>query len=92
MYKVVASRFPEELLKKMDKTVGRGTFHNRSEAFRAIVEEHLREHPSLFLGDGVHYLIANAPNLSDDELEALGDTIFGESSITKLVTEDRDRG
>jgi metal-responsive CopG/Arc/MetJ family transcriptional regulator len=76
----------------MDKTVGRGTFHNRSEAFRAIVEEHLREHPSLFLGDGVHYLIANAPNLSDDELEALGDTIFGESSITKLVTEDRDRG
>jgi metal-responsive CopG/Arc/MetJ family transcriptional regulator len=60
MDKVVASRFPEELLKKMDKTVGRGTFRNRSEALRAIAEEHLREHPSLFLGDGVQYLIADA--------------------------------
>jgi len=91
MDEVVTSRFPEELLKKMDKAVSRGAFRSRSEALRAIVEDHLKEHPSLFLGDGAQDLITNAPTLTNDELEELGDDIFGGLSIAKVVAEGRDR-
>ncbi len=91
MDEVVTSRFPEELLKKMDKAVSRGVFRSRSEALRAMVEEHLREHPALFLGDGAQDLLANSPALSDDELEALGETIFGGMSGAELGAEGRSR-
>lgn len=91
MEEIVTSRFSEELMKKMDQVVSRGHFRSRSEALRLIVEEYLREHPDLLIGDGLKELLTGAPQLSDEELEALGARLFEGASVTRLVSEGRER-
>lgn len=90
MEEVVTARFPEVVLKKVDKAVARGLYKSRSEALRKITEEYLKEHPELFLGDKLQELIENAPDLTDDELEQLGIQLFKKTSIAKLVAEGRE--
>lgn len=90
MEEVITSRFPEIVIKKVDKAVSRGLFKSRSEALRKITEEYLKEHPELFLGDKIQELIENAPDLNDDELEQLGAKIFKGASIAQLVAEGRE--
>ncbi len=87
---VITSRFPEVVIKKVDKAVSRGLFKSRSEALRKITEEYLKEHPELFLGDKIQELIANAPDLTDDELEEYGAKIFKGTSVAKLIAEGRE--
>lgn len=89
MEEIITSRFPGELLGKVDQAVLRGHFKSRSEAVRVMVEEYLREHPELFLGEGIEGLLAEAPGLKDDELEQLGSTLFKGLSVVKLVAEGR---
>ncbi len=91
MGEIVTSRFPEETVKKMDQAVQRGHYKSRSEALRAIVEEYLKEHPQLFIGEGAKKLLTDSPDLSDDELEALGTNLFEDINITKLISEGRGR-
>jgi Arc/MetJ-type ribon-helix-helix transcriptional regulator len=86
---VITSRFSEELVRKVDQAVSRGNFKNRSEALRTIIEDHLKEHPELFLGDKFQELIKKTPNLKDDELEQVGFKLFKGRSIAKLVAEGR---
>jgi Arc/MetJ-type ribon-helix-helix transcriptional regulator len=86
---VVTSRFSEELLRKVDQAVSRGNFKSRSEALRIIIEDHLKEHPELFLGDEFQELIKKAPDLKDDDLEKVGSKLFKEKSVAKLVAEGR---
>ena len=90
MEEIITSRFPEVMVKKVDKAVSRGLFKNRSEALRKITEEYLKEHPELFLGDKVQELIEKAPVLTDDELEQVGGSVFRGVSVAKLVAEGRD--
>ena len=90
MEEVITSRFPEVVVKKVDKAVSRGLFKSRSEALRKITEEYLKEHPELFLGDKFQELIEKAPVLTDDELEQVGASIFRGASVAKLVAEGRD--
>ena len=85
----MTSRFSEELVKKVDLAVSRGHFKSRSEALRAIVEGYLREHPELFLGDGARKLLTDSPALPDEELEALGSSLFQGLSVARLVAEGR---
>jgi len=87
---IITSRFPEVVVKKVDKAVSRGLFKSRSEALRKITEEYLKEHPELFLGDKVQELIEKAPVLTDDELEQVGANVFRGASVAKLVAEGRD--
>jgi Arc/MetJ-type ribon-helix-helix transcriptional regulator len=89
MEEVITSRFSEELVKKVDKAVSRGYFKSRSEALRVIIEEYLKEHPELFLGDKVQELIKKAPDLDDEELEQVGAKLFKSVSAAKLVAEGR---
>ena len=89
MEEVITSRFPEVVVKKVDKAVSRGLFKSRSEALRKITEEYLKEHPELFLGDKVQELIEKAPALTDDELEQVGACVFRGVSVAKLVAEGR---
>lgn len=90
MEESVTSRFPEVLIKKVDKTVASGLFKSRSEALRKITEEYLKEHPELTLGDEFQELIKNAPDLTDDELEQVGAEIFRGANVAKLVAEGRE--
>jgi len=89
MEEVVTSRVSEELVKKVDQAVSRGYFKSRSEALRIIIEEYLKEHPELFLGDKVQELIMKAPALGDEELEQVGAKLFKGISVAKLVAEGR---
>jgi Arc/MetJ-type ribon-helix-helix transcriptional regulator len=89
MEEIITSRFPEAVVKKVDKAVSRGYFKSRSEALRKIAEEYLKEHPELFLGDKIQALIENAPELSDDELEKLGAKIFKGAKVAELVAQGR---
>ncbi len=88
---VVTSRLPEELVKKVDQAVLRGHFRSRSEALRTIVEEYLRSHPELFLGEELENLLVNSPNLSHDDLERVGSKLFEGLSVPQLVAEGRRR-
>jgi len=86
---VVTSRLPEEILKKVDRIVQRGHFRSRSEALRAIIETYLDDHPELLLGEELENLLANAKDLSDDDLEIIGSRLFKGLSVTNLVAEGR---
>jgi len=90
MDEIITSRFNEELVKKMDETVTRGHFRSRSEALRVMVEEYLKTHPDLFIGDGLKKLVAEAPALSDKELEKIGKHLF-KDELASLVAEGRER-
>jgi Arc/MetJ-type ribon-helix-helix transcriptional regulator len=89
MEEIVTSRFSEELVKKVDQAVSKGYFKSRSEALRVIIEEYLKEHPELFLGDKIQELMTKAPVLKDEELEKIGSKLFSGTSIAKLVGEGR---
>jgi len=90
MEEIITSRFSEELVKKVDQAVSKGYFKSRSDALRRMIEEHLREHPELFLGDGAKKILTEAPKLQDDELEALGSNLFKGLSVARLVAEGRE--
>ena len=89
MEEIVTSRFSEELVKKVDQAVSRGHFKSRSDALRIIIEEYLKEHPELFLGDKLQELMAKAPVMEDEELEKIGSKLFKGTSVAKLVAEGR---
>ncbi|MCW4048747.1 MAG: ribbon-helix-helix protein, CopG family [Candidatus Bathyarchaeota archaeon] len=90
MDEIITSRFNEELVKKMDEAVARGHFRSRSEALRVMVEEYLKTHPDLFIGDGLKRLAAEAPTLPDRKLEEIGRHLF-KDEIATLVAEGRER-
>lgn len=90
MEEVITSRFPEAVIKKVDKAVSNGYFKSRSQALRKITEEYLKEHPELFLGDKIQEIVKKAPVLTDDELEQVGASVFRGASVAELVAEGRD--
>lgn len=90
MEEVITTRFPQVVVKKVDKAVSKGLFKSRSEALRKITEEYLKEHPELYLGDKIQELVQKAPTLSDDELENVGEDIFRGASVATLVAEGRE--
>ncbi|MCX6642222.1 MAG: ribbon-helix-helix domain-containing protein [Candidatus Bathyarchaeota archaeon] len=91
MEEVVTSRLPNETVKKMDQAIQRGHFRSRSDAIRTMIENYLREHPYLFIGQGTKELITNSPTLTDNDLETLGSNLFKNLNLTKLIAEGRER-
>jgi Arc/MetJ-type ribon-helix-helix transcriptional regulator len=86
---VITSRFSEELVKKVDQAVSKGFFKSRSEALRVIIEQYLKEHPELFLGNNVQELLEKSPAIDDKNLEQIGAKLFKGKSVVKLVAEGR---
>jgi Arc/MetJ-type ribon-helix-helix transcriptional regulator len=89
MTETITARLPGDLVQRVDAAVKRGLFASRSEALREIVEEHLREHPELFLDIKPDELLGR--ELSDDELRRLGAKLFRGVDVSKLVSEGRGR-
>lgn len=89
MTETITARLPDDLVRRVDAAVKRGAFSSRSEAFRTIVEDYLKEHPELFLETEPEALLG--PQLSDKELEKLGARLFSGSKVAKLVGEGRGR-
>jgi len=87
---VVTARLSGKLLKRIDRLISEGHFRSRSEAFRAIIEGYLNEHPELLMGESLEGMLQGAPDLSDEELLKLGLILFKDGA-TKLVAEGRKR-
>ncbi len=89
MTETVTARLPDQLVRRVDAAVKRGAFPSRSEALRRILEDHLDEHPELFLGADPGELLG--AELSDAELEKIGAKLFAGASVARLVAEGRSR-
>ena len=89
MTETITVRLPDELVQRVDAAVKRGIFSSRSEALRRIIEDHLTEHPELFLDIKPYDLLGR--NLSDEELRKLAGKLFKGVDVTKLVREGRGR-
>jgi len=87
MTETITARLPDELVQRVDAAVKRGIFPSRSEALREIIEDHLREHPELFLDIKLEELLGR--ELSDEELRKLGAKLFRGVDVAKLVSEGR---
>ena len=87
MTETITARLPDELVQRVDAAVKRGLFPSRSEALREIIEDHLREHPELFLDIKLEELLGR--ELSDEELRKLGAKLFRGVDVAKLVSEGR---
>jgi len=87
MTETITARLPDELVQRVDAAVKRGIFPSRSEALREIIEDHLREHPELFLDIKPEELLGR--ELSDEELRKLGAKLLRGVDVAKLVSEGR---
>jgi len=85
----ITARLPNELVQRVDAAVKQGIFSSRSEALRKIIEDHLAQHPELFLDIKPDELLGR--DLSDQELKKLGAKLFKGVYVTKLVAEGRGR-
>jgi len=89
MTETITARLPDELVQRVDAAVKQGIFSSRSEALRKIIEDHLAQHPELFLDIKTDELLGR--DLSDHQLKKLGAKLFKGIDITKLVAEGRGR-
>ena len=89
MTETITARLPDELVQRVDAAVKQGIFSSRSEALRKIIEDHLAQHPELFLDIKPDELLGR--ELSDHELKKLGAKLFKGVDVTKLVAEGRGR-
>jgi len=82
----------KETREKLERLVKRGAFKNKSEAVRRMLEEHIEEHPELFVSDDLVEALKEAEEMSDEQFERLAAEIFrGPKTAAELVAEGRDR-
>ncbi len=89
MTETITARLPDELVRRVDAVVKHGMYPSRSEALRRIIEDHLREHPELFLDIEIEKLLGKS--MSDEELRRIGARLFKKVDVTRLVSEGRGR-
>ena len=91
----------KQTAEKLDRLVKRNIYKNKSEAVRKMIEEHLQEHPELFMSDNLEDLFKqvdddegnkNNNTMSDHQFEKLAADIFrGRKTAAQLVGEGRER-
>ena len=85
---IVNIRLDEDAKKKIDSLVSKGVFASRSEALRRIVEDHLDEHPELFIDKELEEIMLE--DLPETELLELCSTLFsGRKTAAELIREGR---
>jgi Arc/MetJ-type ribon-helix-helix transcriptional regulator len=86
----------EDTAEKLERLVKRNIYKNKSEAVRRMLEEHLQEHPELFMPDNLEDLFKQArggdDTKSDNQFEKFAAEVFiGQKSAAQLVAEGRER-
>ena len=75
---------------KLDHLVRSKVYKNKSEAVRGMLEEHMDEHPELFIGDELDDILEEAEKMSDREFEQrMAEGLKGPRSAAELVSEGR---
>jgi Arc/MetJ-type ribon-helix-helix transcriptional regulator len=89
----------KDTAEKLERLVKRNIYKNKGEAVRRMLEEHLQEHPELFMPDNLEDLFKQARDgdgdddtKSDNRFEKLAAEVFtGQKSAAQLVSEGRER-
>lgn len=77
---------------KLEHLVKSKVYKNKSEAVREMLEEHMKEHPELFVGDELKELLKAGDKMSDEEFrKRMAEGLKGPKSVAKMIAEDRDR-
>ena len=77
---------------KLDHLVKKKIFRNKSEAVRKMLDEHLAEHPELFLEEELEELLRGAARISDEEFRArLAVGLKSPKSVAEMLGDERDR-
>jgi Arc/MetJ-type ribon-helix-helix transcriptional regulator len=80
----------KEVNDKLENLVKSKVYKNKSEAVRDMLEEHMHEHPELFVGDELNDILKEAEKMSDKEFEErMAEGLKGPKSAAELVSEGR---
>jgi len=90
---VIHVKIDERTNEKLRHIVVRGTYKNRSEAVRRILEEHIEEHPELLIGDDLKEISKYEKKISDQEFKnRLAQGLRGRKSVAQMLADqERDR-
>jgi len=90
---VIHVKIDEKTSEKLDHIVGRGTFKNKSEAVRSMLEDHITEHPELLIGFDIKRISEYKDKMSDEEFRRrLARGLKGSKSVAQMLAEqERDR-
>ncbi len=89
---VVNVKLKKETKQKIERLVKERGYKNKSEALRAMLEEHFEEHPELFASDDIKKIAEEASKMSDENFDRLAAKIFrGSKTAAQLVGEGRER-
>ncbi len=77
---------------KLKHLVRSKVYKNKSEAVREMLEDHMKEHPELFMGDEWKELLKAGEKMSDEEFrKRMAEGLRGPESAAEMIAEDRDR-
>ncbi|MBI2648039.1 MAG: ribbon-helix-helix domain-containing protein [Thaumarchaeota archaeon] len=77
---------------KLEHLVRSKVYKNKSEAVREMLDEHMKEHPELFVADEFKELLKYADKMSDEEFrKRMAEGLRGPKSAAEMIAEDRDR-
>ena len=90
---IIHVKVDEKTNEKLEHIVGRGTYKNKSDAVRSMLEEHITEHPELLIGDDIKELLQYKDRISDQEFrKRLARGLKGRKSVAQMLAEqERDR-
>ena len=89
---LVHVKIEKQTKEKLDHLVRRRIYKTKSEAVRKMLEEHLNEHPELFVEQELEELMKYADRISDEEFRArLAASLKGRKSVARMIAEERDR-
>ena len=75
---------------KLEHLVRSKVYKNKSEAVREMLDDHMREHPELLMGDEWKEVLKAADKMSDEEFgKRMAEGLRGPKSAAELVSEGR---
>jgi Arc/MetJ-type ribon-helix-helix transcriptional regulator len=75
---------------RLDDLVNSKVYKNKSEAVREMLEEHMQEHPELFLGNEMSELLKHSNRMSDREFKRrMEEGLKGRKSAAEIVSQGR---
>jgi Arc/MetJ-type ribon-helix-helix transcriptional regulator len=92
MMEIINVKLKKETKQKIERLVKDRGYKNKSEALRAMLEEHFKEHPELFSSDELKMMDKEASKMSDETFDRIAAEVFkGSKTAAELVAEGRER-
>lgn len=83
-------KLQKKISDKLDDLVNSRVYKNRSEAVREMLEEHMQEHPELFVGDEIKDLLKGSSKMTEKEFRnRMAEGLKGDRTAAEIVSEGR---